>query len=494
MQLAEYHSLDDIQKIVASGEKVTLSAVAVTKIEKCHTYLLNKVAQNGPPIYGVNTGFGSLCNTEIEDKDLSQLQINLLRSHACGAGDYVPKDIVKLMLLLKAQSLSYGHSGVQLATVEKLLEFYNKDITPVIYELGSLGASGDLAPLSHLALPLIGEGEIWDTNATSNASKNSSSFAFAKVLKPEVSSLHLGPKEGLALINGTQFMQAYGLQCLFKAKNILTRADLHAALCVDAYDGRREPFLAYSHQIRPHKGQLATAKAVLGHLEGSEILAQDKVHVQDPYSFRCVPQVHGASKDAVDHVAAVFETEINSVTDNPNVFPDEDLILSAGNFHGQPLALQLDYLAIAIAEIGSIAERRVYRLVEGKRDLPAFLTGNPGLESGLMIAQYTAASIVSQNKQLCTPSSVDSIESSNGQEDHVSMGANAATKCLRVIENVERIQAIELLTASKGLEFRRPLKSSSILEDLVAKVKAIADISDGDKAWADEVEKIRLSF
>jgi histidine ammonia-lyase len=482
MELAEHHSLEDIRNIVASGEKVSLSAIAKAKIEKCHTYLLNKVAEDGPPIYGVNTGFGSLCNTEIEDKDLSQLQINLLRSHACGAGAYVPQEIVKLMLLLKAQSLSFGHSGVQLATVQKLLEFYNNDTIPVIYELGSLGASGDLAPLSHLALPLIGEGEIW-----SNANSNTKS-------KPNASSLSLGPKEGLALINGTQFMQAYGLQCLFKAKDILKRADLHAAMCVDAYDGRREPFLAYSHQIRPHKGQLATAKAVLGHLEGSEILVQDKVHVQDPYSFRCVPQVHGASKDAVDHVAAVFETEINSVTDNPNVFPDEDLVLSAGNFHGQPLALQLDYLAIAIAEIGSIAERRIYRLVEGKRGLPEFLTANPGLESGLMIAQYTAASIVSQNKQLCTPSSVDTIESSNGQEDHVSMGANAATKCLRVIENVERIQAIELLTASKGLEFRRPLKSSKVLEDLVAKVKTIADISDGDKVWADEVEKIRLSF
>jgi len=482
MQLAEHHSLDDIRNIVASGEKVSLSATAKAKIEKCHSYLLNKVAQDGPPIYGVNTGFGSLCNTEIESKDLSQLQINLLRSHACGAGGYVPTEIVKLMLLLKAQSLSFGHSGVQLATVEKLLEFYNNDTIPVIYELGSLGASGDLAPLSHLALPLIGEGEVWSQKAK------------REKVKAKSSSLELGPKEGLALINGTQFMQAYGLQCLFKAKDILARADLHAALCIDAYDGRKEPFLAYSHQIRPHKGQLATAKAVLGHLEGSEILAQDKVHVQDPYSYRCVPQVHGASKDAVDHVSAVFETEINSVTDNPNVFPDEDLVLSAGNFHGQPLALQLDYLAIAIAEIGSIAERRIYRLVEGKRGLPAFLTANPGLESGLMIAQYTAASIVSQNKQLCTPSSVDTIESSNGQEDHVSMGANAATKCLRVIENVERIQAIELLTASKGLEFRRPLKSSQVIEDLVAKVKTIADISDGDKVWADEVEKIRLSF
>jgi histidine ammonia-lyase len=289
-------------------------------------------------------------------------------------------------------------------------------------------------------------------------------------------------------------MQAYGLQCLFKAEDILARADLNAAMCLDAYDGRKEAFLAYSHQIRPHKGQLHTAKTILEHLDGSEILAQDKVHVQDPYSMRCVPQVHGASKDAVAHVKAVFETEINSVTDNPNVFPDEDLVLSAGNFHGQPLALQLDYLAIAIAEIGSIAERRIYRLVEGKRGLPEFLTGNPGLESGLMIAQYLAASIVSQNKQLCTPSSVDTIESSNGQEDHVSMGANAATKCLRVVENVERIQAIEQLTAAKALEYRRPLKSSVKVEELLAKIKSIADISDGDKVWANEVEKIRLSF
>jgi histidine ammonia-lyase len=489
MELAEYHSIGDIRALIASGQEVSLSASSIAKVEKCNAYLLNKVKQDGPPIYGINTGFGSLCNTEIDKKDLTQLQINLLRSHACGAGDYVPKDIVKLMLLLKAQSLSYGHSGVQLATIEKLLEFYNKDTIPVIYELGSLGASGDLAPLSHLALPLIGEGEVWDTQTTL-----SGRGVWGEAITPKSSTLVLGPKEGLALINGTQFMQAYGLQCLFKAEDILARADLNAAMCLDAYDGRKEAFLAYSHQIRPHKGQLHTAKTILEHLDGSEILAQDKVHVQDPYSMRCVPQVHGASKDAVAHVKAVFETEINSVTDNPNVFPDEDLVLSAGNFHGQPLALQLDYLAIAIAEIGSIAERRIYRLVEGKRGLPEFLTGNPGLESGLMIAQYLAASIVSQNKQLCTPSSVDTIESSNGQEDHVSMGANAATKCLRVVENVERIQAIEQLTAAKALEYRRPLKSSVKVEELLAKIKSIADISDGDKVWANEVEKIRLSF
>ena len=488
MELSEHHSLEDIRSIVESREKVSLSAAAKAKVEKCNAYLVNKVKQDGPPIYGVNTGFGSLCNTEIANKDLTQLQINLLRSHACGAGDYVPTDIVKLMLLLKAQSLSYGHSGVQLATIEKLLEFYNNDTIPVIYELGSLGASGDLAPLSHLALPLIGEGEVWTKAPVLGRG------SWGEATKSQPSSLTLGPKEGLALINGTQFMQAYGLQCLFKAEDILARADLNAAMCIDAYDGRKEAFLAYSHQIRPHKGQLDTAKTILEHLEGSEILAQEKVHVQDPYSIRCVPQVHGASKDAVAHVKAVFETEINSVTDNPNVFPEEDLVLSAGNFHGQPLALQLDYLAIAIAEIGSIAERRIYRLVEGKRGLPEFLTSNPGLESGLMIAQYLAASIVSQNKQLCTPSSVDTIESSNGQEDHVSMGANAATKCLRVVENVERIQAIEQLTAAKALEYRRPLKSSKKVEALLAKIKSVADISDGDKVWANEVEKIRLSF
>jgi histidine ammonia-lyase len=475
MELGEHHSLEDLQNIVESGEEITLSSAAVQRIESCHQYLLKKVEQPGPPIYGVNTGFGSLYNKEVDKENLAELQLNLLRSHACGTGDYVPKEVVKTMLLLKAQSLSYGHSGVQLDTVKKLLDFYNSDTIPVVFQLGSLGASGDLAPLSHLSLPLIGEGEIWSGIERSPALP---------------SDLKLGPKEGLALINGTQFMQAYGVHCLFRAKKILENSDKLAAMCIDAYDGRIEPFYAYSHKIRPHQGQLDTAKNILSILDGSEIIKQDKVHVQDPYSFRCVPQVHGASKDVYKNVKAVFETEINSVTDNPNVFPDEDMILSAGNFHGQPLALNLDFLAIAMAEIGSIAERRLYRLVEGNRGLPPFLTANPGLESGLMITQYTAASIVSQNKQLCTPSSVDTIDSSNGQEDHVSMGANAATKCLRVIENVERIQAIELLTGAKALEFRKPLKSSSIIEGFVEKVKTIADISDKDKIWSYEIEKL----
>jgi histidine ammonia-lyase len=478
MELSNYHSIQQIRDLLTTNKKIELSGESIEKITKCNAFLLSKIEDKNSVIYGVNTGFGSLCNTKIDQKDLTQLQVNLIRSHACGMGDYVPHDIVKIMLLLKVKSLSYGHSGVQLATVEKLLDLYNTSTLPVIYELGSLGASGDLAPLSHMSLPLIGEGMVWSKDSIT-------------IKKAKPSNLVLGPKEGLALINGTQFMQAYGLSCLFKSQQILERADLHAALCIDAYDGRKEPFLRYSHDIRPHNGQLDTAKAILGHLSGSEIIEQSKNHVQDPYSFRCVPQVHGASKDVYDQVAAVIETEINSVTDNPNVFPDEDLVLSAGNFHGQPLALQLDFLAIAIAEIGSIAERRIYRLLEGKRGLPAFLTSNPGLESGLMIAQYTAASIVSQNKQLCTPSSVDTIESSNGQEDHVSMGANAATKCLRVINNVERIQAIELLTACKALKYRKPLGSSDKIEKLLKEVDGIANISDSDKVWADEVKKIQ---
>jgi histidine ammonia-lyase len=478
MELSNYHSIQQIRDLLTTNKKIELSGESKEKITKCNAFLLSKIEDKNSVIYGVNTGFGSLCNTKIDQKDLTQLQVNLIRSHACGMGDYVPHDIVKIMLLLKVKSLSYGHSGVQLATVEKLLDLYNTSTIPVIYELGSLGASGDLAPLSHMSLPLIGEGMVWSKDSIT-------------IKKAKPSNLVLGPKEGLALINGTQFMQAYGLSCLFKSQQILERADLHAALCIDAYDGRKEPFLRYSHDIRPHNGQLDTAKAILGHLSGSEIIEQSKNHVQDPYSFRCVPQVHGASKDVYDQVAAVIETEINSVTDNPNVFPDKDLVLSAGNFHGQPLALQLDFLAIAIAEIGSIAERRIYRLLEGKRGLPAFLTSNPGLESGLMIVQYTAASIVSQNKQLCTPSSVDSIESSNGQEDHVSMGANAATKCLRVINNVERIQAIELLTACKALKYRKPLRTSDKIEKLLKEVDGIANISDSDKVWADEVQKIQ---
>ena len=478
MELADHHSLEDLQKILTSTDHISLSEMAKERIVNCHNYLLDKIERSTDPIYGVNTGFGSLYNKEINKNDLVQLQINLLRSHACGMGDEVPSEVVRIMLLLKAQSLSYGHSGVNIKTVQKLLDLYNADFLPVIYEQGSLGASGDLAPLAHLALALIGEGEIRHQGRKSTAAEHLGE------------TVQLGPKEGLALINGTQFMQAYGVHCLLKAKNILKWADQLLAMSIDAYDGRIEPFMEYSHIIRPHQGQMETAKNVTSLLEGSQIISQFKTHVQDPYSFRCAPQVHGATKDAVRHAEEVFEIEINSVTDNPNVFPDEDMILSAGNFHGQPLALQLDFLAIAMAEIGSISERRVYRLLEGKRNLPPFLTANAGIQSGLMIAQYTAASIVSQNKQLCTPCSVDTIESSNGQEDHVSMGANAATKCLKVLENVEKVLAVELLAATKALEFRRPLKSSSTIESIKAKVESICDVSDRDIQLSLELEKV----
>jgi histidine ammonia-lyase len=478
MELANHQSITEIAEILSSTDHVLLSEEAKQRIQKCNDYLLEKIHRSADPIYGINTGFGSLYNKKVQKDDLQQLQVNLLRSHAVGLGGEVPEEIVRIMLLLKAQSLSYGHSGVQLATVEKLLDLYNAGYYPIIYEQGSLGASGDLAPLAHLALALIGEGEV--------------RYKGFKVKTSEVleESISLGPKEGLALINGTQFMQAYGLHCILKARKCMEWADQLAAMSLDAYDGRIEPFLEYSHKIRPHQGQLETAAKIKSLLHGSEIIEQEKTHVQDPYSFRCVPQVHGASKDALRHVEAVFEIEINAVTDNPNVFPDEDLILSAGNFHGQPLALQLDFMAIAMAEIGSISERRVYRLLEGKRGLPPFLTENAGLQSGLMIAQYTAASIVSQNKQLCTPSSVDTIESSNGQEDHVSMGANAATKCLRVLENVEKVLAIELLTAAKALAFRKPLQSSEHIEALLTKVTSTANIQDEDIPWSVEIQKL----
>lgn len=439
---------------------ISLSDEVTTKVASTRAYLDNKMKSHKDAIYGINTGFGSLCNTKIENADLGKLQENLIMSHACGIGDEVPQEIVKLMLLLKVQGLSFGHSGVAVSTIQLLVEFYNRDILPVVYQLGSLGASGDLSPLAHMCLPLLGKGEVWYKGEKRPAANVLSESG----LKP----ITLQSKEGLALLNGTQFMSAYGVASLLKAERISQLADIIGAVSLEGYDGRIEPFDAKIHQVRPHMGQIATANALRKLLEGSQIITRKKEHVQDPYSFRCMPQVHGASKDTLQHVYGIFETEINSVTDNPTVFPEQDEVISAGNFHGQPLALGLDFLAIAIAELGNISERRTYQLIGGKRGLPAFLVANPGLDSGFMIPQYTAASIVSQNKQLCTPASVDSIESSNGQEDHVSMGANAATKCYRVMENVERILAIELFNAAQALEFRRPARSSATIEGFVA--------------------------
>ena len=451
--------LCELNEILNQNKTISLSDEARVNIQNCRDYLDKKIENSDEPIYGINTGFGSLCNVKISSEHLSKLQTNLVKSHACGTGDEVPNAIIKIMLLLKIQSLSYGHSGVQLQTVQRLIDFFNNDILPIIYTQGSLGASGDLAPLAHLSLPLIGEGEVHYKGIKIASTEVLTKFNWQPIV--------LQSKEGLALLNGTQFMSAYGSFILLKAQKFSYFADVISAISIEGFDAKIEPFNNLIHFIRPHKGQITTANRIKDLLLESEIIAQNKVHVQDPYSFRCIPQVHGASKDAIEYAEKVFTTEINSVTDNPNIFIDSDVILSGGNFHGQPLALALDFLSIALAELGSISERRTFQLISGQRGLPAFLIDNPGLNSGFMIPQYTAASIASQNKQLATPASIDSITSSNGQEDHVSMGANAATKCLKIMENVERILAIELMNASQAIEFRRPLQSSTFIEQFL---------------------------
>ncbi|SEA63222.1 histidine ammonia-lyase [Bizionia paragorgiae] len=456
---SETLELTTISDILSEEKTLILSEDSKTRIVKCRTYLDEKLKKQDKPIYGINTGFGSLYNVEISKENLTKLQENLVMSHACGTGERVPDAIVKLMLLLKIQSLSYGHSGVQLQTVERLVAMYNASVLPVVYTQGSLGASGDLAPLAHLSLPLIGKGAVVYNG------EEMPSEAVLDIMKWEPISLQ--SKEGLALLNGTQFMSAYGVFLLLKSFKLSYLADLIASVSIDAFDGRLDPFNELIHLVRPHNGQLKTAERIREFLSDSAIINQEKQHVQDPYSFRCIPQVHGATKDTLDFVLKTFKTEINSVTDNPNIFSQEDEIISGGNFHGQPLALALDYLKIAMAELGNISERRVFQLVSGLRGLPVFLVNNPGLNSGFMIPQYTAASIVSANKQLASPASVDSIVSSNGQEDHVSMGANAATQAYTLVNNVERILAIELFNASQALAFRAPLQSSPFIEQLL---------------------------
>jgi histidine ammonia-lyase len=474
-------NLEIISEIVEKNGKLCLADDSIELITRCRNYLDNKLQNNISPIYGITTGFGSLHNKTISPDQLNKLQENLVMSHACGTGPVVKSDIVRLMLLLKIHALSLGKSGVQVETVQRLIDFFNEGISPVVYEQGSLGASGDLAPLAHLVLPLLGMGEVIFEGKTYNSGFILEKFGW----KP----LELKSKEGLALLNGTQFMSSYGVYILGLAERLSLFADIASAISLEAYDGRLDPFFENIHSIRPHKGQISTAETIRKILKGSQLISHPKAHVQDPYSFRCIPQVHGASKDAISHAKSVIITEINSVTDNPTIFPDDDLIVSGGNFHGQPLALIFDYLAIALAELGSISERRVYRLIAGQRDLPEFLVANPGLNSGFMIPQYTAAAIVSQNKQLCTPSSVDSIPSSNEQEDHVSMGANGATKLLRVAENLEKILAIELFTAIQALEFRRPLRTSEILEDVIKSFRESVPFINNDKVMYPEIEK-----
>ncbi len=468
----EHLTLERVRQIIETGEQLALSQEAVAAIEKCRRYLDTKMEDIGRPVYGITTGFGSLYNVTIPAEDLSQLQHNLVMSHACGTGERVRPAIVKLMLLLKAQSLSYGHSGAQLVTVQRLIDMFNHDILPVVYQQGSLGASGDLAPLAHLSLPLIGLGEVLYDGKVRPSAEVWKEFGWEPI--------RLQSKEGLALLNGTQFMSAHAVWALIQAQRLSKWADLIGAISLEAYDGRIEPFLPLSHKIRPHKGQMATAARFLEVLEGSELIRRPKEHVQDPYSFRCIPQVHGAVKDNLAYVQSVIENEINAATDNPNVFPDEDMVISAGNFHGEPIAIPMDSMAIALSELASISERRTYLLIHGYRGLPRYLAPNPGLNSGFMIPQYTAASIVSQNKGLCWPASCDSVPSSNGQEDHVSMGANAATKLVRIVDNVETVLAIELFNAAQALEFRRPAHTSPLLEKLIADYRTAVPFIDVD--------------
>ena len=383
---ADHLTIERIGEIVYNGYKIELSDDAINRITRCREYLDEKIRTSSQPVYGVTTGFGSLCNVSIGKDQLTQLQINLMKSHACGTGERVPDDIVKIMMLLKIQSLSYGYSGCKVDTVEQLIRFFNNGVYPVVYRQGSLGASGDLVPLAHLCLPLVGLGEV---------EYNGKLMSGAELLrKLRWKPIELASKEGLALLNGTQNMSAFAVWALLQAERLSDWADKIAAVSLDAYDGLIEPFTHAVHAVRPHQGQIETAAHMRELLEGSEIIGRSKAHVQDPYSFRCVPQVHGAVKDTIRYVRSVIDTEINSATDNPTVCPDDDLIISAGNFHGEPIALPFDFLSIAISELANISERRIYRLVSGTRGLPSFLVATPGVNSGFMITQYTAASIV----------------------------------------------------------------------------------------------------
>lgn len=478
---AEHLTIDRIEEIIVKGYKLELSEDAVQRIVHCREYLDKKIASNTKPVYGVTTGFGSLCNVSIGRDYLAQLQINLMMSHACGTGDRVPNEIVKIMLLLKIQSLSYGYSGCKLDTVQRLVDFFNNDIYPIVYMQGSLGASGDLVPLAHLSLPIIGLGEVEYRGKVMSGKEILQIMGWQPI--------ELASKEGLALLNGTQNMSSFAVWALIQSHRLNDWADKIAAMSLDAYNGLVEPFTDAVHQVRPHKGQIETAARMRELLQGSEILEKPKSYVQDPYSFRCVPQVHGTVKDTMAYVESVIDTEINSATDNPTVCPDEDLIISAGNFHGEPIALPMDFLAIALSELANISERRIYKLVSGTRGLPSFLVANPGVNSGFMITQYTAASVVSLNKNLCSPASVDSIPSCQGQEDHVSMGANAAIKLYQVVLNTERVLAIELLNATQALEFRRPLKSSAVIQSIFEDYRKVVPFIINDEVMYPYIQK-----
>ncbi len=475
-------TIDRVAEILRDDSAtLSLSNGAVQRIETCRKYLDDKMETASEPLYGITTGFGSLCNISIDRQKLSVLQKNLVMSHACSIGERVPDEIVRLMMLFKIQSLSYGNSGVQLQTVLRLIDFFNNGIVPRVCQQGSLGASGDLSPLASMCLPLLGLGEVEYKGALRPAAEVLNEFGWQPI--------ELQSKEGLALLNGTQFMSAYGVWSIIHARRLSKLADIIGALSLDAFDGRLDPFFEPVNTVRNHAGQVETARAVRDILAGSDIISRKKAHVQDPYSFRCMPQVHGAAKDTLAYVEKILEEEINAPTDNPTIFPEMDMIVSAGNFHGEPIALPMDFLAVALAELGNISERRVYRLISGKRELPSFLIAKTGLNSGFMIPQYTAASIVSQTKGLCWPASCDSIPSSQNQEDHVSMGSNSATKLYRVVQNTERVLAIELFNAAQALEFRRPLRTSPRLERLVAAYRRHVPFIENDTVMYPLIEK-----
>ncbi|HWI92431.1 MAG TPA: histidine ammonia-lyase [Flavisolibacter sp.] len=453
------------------------------KINSSHRHV-RKMVDDGKTVYGVTTGFGILANTKISEEDTSTLQYKILQSHSVGVGEPIPIEIAKLMLITKVHALSHGYSGVQLSTIERIVWHIENDIIPVVPEKGSVGASGDLAPLAHLFLPLIGLGEVFYEGKKYLSHEVLSKF--------NLSPTKLGPKEGLALINGTQFILAFAIKAVQRLHNCLEAADVIGAMSLEALTGTKAPFDERLHQLRSFEGNKLVAQRLRLLLSESAIMQShvDCGRVQDPYSLRCMPQVHGASRNAWLHLKQLTEIEANSVTDNPIVF-DENETISGGNFHGQPLALPLDYACFAAAEIGNISDRRCYLLLEGKWGLPMLLMNNVGLNSGFMIPQYTTAALVTENKTLCFPSSADSIPTSLGQEDHVSMGSISGRKLNKVLDNLEYILAIELLCACQAIEFRRPLKSSAILEFGHDYVRRFVGFAEEDRIFANDIDAIK---
>jgi histidine ammonia-lyase len=468
---------------IAEGKiDAVLSKEAIEKIEQSRAYVDEIVASN-QTVYGINTGFGPLCDTQISISDTRQLQYNLLKSHSVGVGNPIPVLVAKLMLITKVHALAQGFSGVALTTLERIIWHIEQDIIPVVPEKGSVGASGDLAPLSHLFLPLIGLGKLW---------KDGKQVDVLEVLQANnIAPISLGPKEGLALINGTQFILAFAVQAVAKMHQALETADIIGALSLEGLMGSARPFDARLHQLRPYQGNILVAHRLSLLLKDSEILSShtDCERVQDPYSLRCMPQVHGASRNAWLHLKELTEIELNSVTDNPIIFNAEDTI-SGGNFHGQPLAIPLDYATVAAAELGNIADRRCYLMLEGRFGLPKLLIEDAGLNSGFMIPQYTAAALVTENKTLCFPASADSIPTSLGQEDHVSMGSISGRKLNQVLDNLVYIQAIELLYATQAIDFRRPLKSTPILEACHQFVRTKVTFTTADRVFSNDIEQL----